>query len=209
MPAIGITGGVASGKSTLTRLLAELLPAPSFDADASARRLLADDDAVRREVRAAFGPGVFTASGEISRPALRGRIFAGSAERRRLEAILHPRVRSIWQGWVQEQLQNSPRAVLLVEIPLLYETQAAAFFDRTIVVGCGPDVQMRRLVGERRLPEEIAGRIIASQWALTEKIRRCDHLIWNDGAFDSLRAQAELCARLLSTSTDRPSHATQ
>jgi dephospho-CoA kinase len=195
MPAIGITGGIASGKSTLGRLLSELLRAPSFDADACARALLTHDDAVAQEVRAGFGPGVFAASGEIDRAALRSRVFSAASERRRLEAILHPRVRARWQGWLREQLQNSPDAVLLVEIPLLYETDAAAFFERTIVVGCSRDAQMRRLTGERRLSPEIAGQIIASQWELTEKIRLCDHLIWNDGAFDCLRAEAELCAR--------------
>jgi dephospho-CoA kinase len=197
MPAIGITGGVASGKSTVTRMLAELLGAASFDADACARDLLQRDETVSQEIRSAFGPVVFSASGEIDRAALRVRVFAGTPERRRLEAILHPRVRSAWQGWMREQLQNTPGAVLLVEIPLLYETDAAPFFDRTIVVGCGRDAQMRRLTSERRLSEEIAAQIIASQWDFPEKIRRCDHLIWNDGARDFLRAQAELCARFL------------
>jgi dephospho-CoA kinase len=197
MPAIGITGGVASGKSTVTAFLAELLRAAVFDADACARDLLQNDETVRLEVRAAFGPEVFAGSGQIDRPALRARVFAGAAGRRRLEAIVHPRVRTAWQGWVQEQLQKSPGAVLLVEIPLLYETGAAPFFERVIVVGCGRDVQMRRLTIERRLQAEIAGQIIASQWDLAEKIRRCDHVIWNDGARAGLRAQAELCARFI------------
>jgi dephospho-CoA kinase len=195
MPAIGVTGGVASGKSTVTAYLAELLHAPAFDADACARELLQNDAAVRREVRVAFGPEIFAASGQIDRPVLRTRVFSDAADRGRLEAILHPRVRAAWQGWVREQLQNSPGAVLLVEIPLLYETGAGPFFERTIVVGCARDVQLRRLTVERRLPDQIAGQIIASQWDLAEKIRRCDHLIWNDGSHAGLRAQAERCAR--------------
>ena len=197
MPAIGITGGVASGKSTLTALLAGLLGSPVFDADACARELLRHDDAVAREVRAAFGPDVFTPAGTIDRTALRNRVFSAEVERRRLEEIVHPRVRASWQGWLREQLQNGPGAVLLVEIPLLYETAAGPFFDRTIVVGCGREAQMRRLTGERRLSPEIAGRIIASQWDLSAKIRLCDHLLWNEGSLANLRSQAELCARYL------------
>ena len=83
-----------------------------------------------------------------------------------------------------------------MEIPLLYETGAAGFFEKVIVVGCSLATQMRRLTGPRGLPEETARRIIASQWELAEKIRLCDHLIWNDGSADRLHAQAELCAPL-------------
>ncbi len=197
MPAIGITGGVASGKSTVTKLLAELLNAPAFDSDAVARDLLDQDGAVAGEVRARFGPEVFNATGEIDRPALRERVFAGTQDRRRLEAILHPRVRRRWQAWLQEQLQNSPGAVLLVEIPLLYETEAATFFARTVVVGCSRETQLRRLTGERHLTAEMADRMVASQWEMPEKIRRCDYLIWNDGSAACLHTQAELCARVL------------
>jgi dephospho-CoA kinase len=196
MPAVGITGGVASGKSTFTRLLADLLRAPSFDADACARDLLQNDAAVAGEMRAAFGPAIFSAAGEISRAALRNRIFARPPERRRLEAIVHPRVRTAWQAWMEDQLQNAPGVVLLVEIPLLYETDAARFFERVLVVGCARDIQIRRLTDGRHLSSAVASQIIASQWDLPEKIRRCDHLIWNDGALGCLRAQAELCARL-------------
>ncbi len=197
MPAIGITGGVASGKSTLTALLAAQLGAAVFDSDACARDLLRHDEAVASEVRAEFGPGVFTTEGVIDRAALRQRVFADRTERTRLEAIVHPRVRASWQGWMREQLQNRPDRVLLVEIPLLYETAAAPYFDRTIVVGCGRETQMRRLTGERRLEAEMAGQIIASQWDLSEKIRLCDHLIWNEGPLDNLRSQGELCANVL------------
>jgi dephospho-CoA kinase len=137
MPAIGITGGVASGKSTVTACLAELLPAPAFDADACAREMLQNDDAVQREVREAFGPEVFAASGLIDRPALRTRVFSEAADRASLEAILHPRVRAAWQGWVREQLQKSPGAVLLVEIPLLYETGAVSLLAAVGTCRCG------------------------------------------------------------------------
>ena len=201
MPAIAITGGIACGKSTFTAFFQAVLPdAEGFDADACSRRLLAEDPAVAADVRALFGPQVFDAAGRIDRAALRGRVFAEDgdpAPRRALEGILHPRVRAAWRGWLDLRLQNAPGSIMLVEIPLLYETGAEGFFDQVIVVGCSPETQQRRLTTRRGLAEEAARRIIASQWDLSEKIRRCDHLIWNEGAEAILRAQAERCGRHL------------
>ena len=199
MPAIAITGGIASGKSTFTAFFHGALPgAEAFDADACSRRLLAADPAVAEEVRAAFGPAAFDAGGRIDRSALRALVFTDSgdpAPRRVLEEILHPRVRAAWRGWLDQRLQITPGAVMVVDIPLLYETGAEVFFDHVIVVGCSPETQRRRLTARRGLAEETALRIIASQWDLSEKIRRCDHLIWNQGSEAGLRAQAARCAR--------------
>ena len=197
MPAIAITGGIASGKSTFTRIFRELLGARTFDTDVSARRLLADDPDALAAVRTAFGASVFDdVTGKLDRAALRAVVFADPARRRELEAILHPRVRAEWQAWLESGLQNAPGVVLLVEIPLLYETGAAAFFDQVIVVGCSLATQMQRLTQGRQLAGEIARQIIASQWLLAEKMRRCNHVIWNDGSEERLHAQAALCASL-------------
>lgn len=198
MPAIAITGGIASGKSTFTRVFQGLTGARTFDADVSARRLLEGDAAARAAVRAGFGAGVFDAEGAVDRAALRGVVFADPARRRELEAILHPRVRAEWQAWLESGLQIAPDAVWLVEIPLLYETGAADFFDQVIVVGCRPTTQMKRLTQGRQLAEQVARQIIASQWELAEKMRRCNHVIWNDGSEERLRVQAVLCASLYS-----------
>ena len=208
MPAIAITGGIASGKSTFTALFHAALPgAERFDADACSRRLLAEDPAVAAEVRALFGPAAFDADGRIDRTALRALVFAENgdlAPRRALEGVLHPRVRAAWRGWLDLRLQNAPGAIMLVEIPLLYETGAEVFFDQVIVVGCNLETQQRRLISQRGMAEETALRIIASQWDLSEKIRRCDHLIWNEGSEAILRAQAERCARHLHRSQSLP-----
>ena len=196
MATLAITGGIGSGKSTFTQVFASALGTEAFDTDACARGLLAEDPAVGAEVRAAFGAGVFDAEGRPARGTLREIVFAEDpAPRRALEAILHPRVRAAWRGWLDERLQKAPNAAWLVEIPLLYETGAETFFDGVIVVGCSLATQLSRLTGQRRLPETTARRIIASQWELSEKIRRCDHLVWNDGSENCLRAQAERCAR--------------
>ena len=209
MPAIAITGGIASGKSTFTALFHAALPGvEGFDADACSRRLLAEDPAVAGEVRAAFGPAAFDAAGGVDRAALRARVFAADgdpAPRRALEAILHPRVRAAWQGWLEKRLQTAPGAFMVVEIPLLYETGAEVFFDHVIVVGCSPEIQRQRLHAWRGLSEEFAARIIASQWDLSEKIRRCDHLVWNQGSEAGLRAQAGRIARYFQSLYPTPS----
>ncbi len=194
MPAIAITGGIACGKSTFTRIFQELTDAQTFDADVSARRLLEGNAEVLSEVRAAFGAGVFDEAGLVSRAALRAVVFADPARRRELEKILHPRVRADWQSWVESGLQNAPDAVWIAEIPLLYETGAATFFDQVIVVGCPLATQMLRLIRGRQLAENTACQIVTSQWELAEKMRRCHHVIWNDGSEERLRAQATLCA---------------
>ena len=204
VPAIAITGGIASGKSTFTRVFQRLTGAPTFDTDVSARRLLAEDRAVLAAVRVAFGSGVFDATGAVSRAALRGVVFADPARRRDLEAILHPRVRADWQRWLESGLQTAPDALRLVEIPLLYETGAAVFFDQVIVVGCSPATQRLRLTGGRQLTDEVARQIIASQWELTEKMSRGHHVVWNEGSEERLHAQAALCVSLYSTTGSKP-----
>ena len=196
MPVIAITGGAAAGKSQFARLFRSLLQpnAPGFDTDVCARELLAGDAEVAEAVHAEFGPAVGDSQGGIDRASLREQVFSAPERRRALEAILHPRIRTRWRGWIEEQLQKDRNAILGVEIPLLYETDAAPLFDRVITVGCGPGTQLFRLTNHRRLPEAIARGIVASQLDLAEKIRRCDHLIWNDGSEDGLEAQARLCA---------------
>ena len=197
MPLIAITGGIAAGKTTFTRQLGSTLPAAIFDTDQCARRLLTDDQEVAQTVRTTFGNGVFDDEGKIDRGILRGIIFGSKDSRHKLEAILHPRVRGLWTRWAQDQLQNAPEAILLVEIPLLYETAAANLFDQVIVVGCAEETQLRRLTTERRLSIDIARQIIASQWPLIDKIRSGDRLIWNDGSGEGLRMQVDFCARYL------------
>ncbi len=200
MPTIGVTGGIGSGKSRFTRLLAARLGnAPTIDADGVARELLVSDPGALAAVRERFGPGIFTAAGAVSRPALREIIFADATARRDLEAILHPRVRRRWLEWVATGLREAPGRVLLVEIPLLYETGAEPHFDRVVVVACRPETQERRLWETRAMPAETARRILHSQLPAAEKIRRADHVVWNDADDPAaLERQAELLAALFS-----------
>ena len=188
MAVIGITGSIASGKSTFRDLLAEVLGAESLDADALAKNLLGNDLSVRSEVLAAISPDAYAPDGSPDRSLIRRIIYNDPAAKLRLEAVLHPRVRKLWEEAAgRARVQGSH---LIVDIPLLFETDAAGSFDHVITVACSPDVQFRRLV-ERGIEGDLAKKIIRSQMSVPEKIARSSQVVWNDGGLPALRDQAE------------------
>ncbi len=178
MPSIGITGGVATGKSTVARHLLKLLqrnvPVELFNSDFEARRLTDSDLVVQEEIRAAFGVQVFDSGGNLVRDRLRDLVFHDGTARKVLESILHPRIREAWIS------RTGGDGLLLAEIPLLYETGAESYFDRIIVTACSRASQVERIVVERRLLKELAEQIIQAQMDLEEKIRRADWVVWTD-----------------------------
>ena len=195
MPVIGLTGGVATGKSTFTPLLLRELPMEHFDSDQHVHDLLRADDSVRDATIAAFGPGICDASGRPDRKKLRDIVFGNDSLRKQLENILHPAVRARWTSLAGNA--TVPGRWLLVDIPLLYETGATGQFDRVIVVACHPETQLSRLTEHRKLEPETARRILRAQLALAEKIRQADHVIWNDSTVSNLDGQSRLLADLL------------
>src|ERR1700722_11699809 len=141
---IGITGGVATGKSTVARHLFESLrskvPVELFSADFEARRLTERDFVVQEEIRVAFGVQVFDSEGNLARDRLRDLVFRDRAARKVLESILHPRIREAWIG------RTGGDGLLLAEIPLLYETGAESHFDRIIVPASGHASQVEEIL---------------------------------------------------------------
>lgn len=192
MAVLGITGSIASGKSTFRNLLAEELGAETYDADAAAKDILQNDAAARSEVIARFGAAAYTASGELDRDALRRVIFADPAAKSDLEKIVHPRVRAQWTSLVARPAFARDMH-LLVDIPLLFETAADAFLKTVVTVACSPSVQRERLAA-RGLDEGTAGRIIASQWPVAKKTAKSTFVVWNDGSLKALGAQAKALA---------------
>lgn len=194
MAIIGITGGIASGKSTFSRALAEIRAARIFDSDACARELLDTDSSVREAVIRDILPTAYRADGTPDRAAIRALVFSDPAAKARLEAILHPLVRARRQA-LAESLRAEGRD-LLVDIPLLFETGASSGFDFIVTVACSPETQARRAMS-RGLTIAQVRQIVASQWGNAQKIARSDFVIWNDGSLRMLQAQAdELAARL-------------
>ena len=195
MPVLGITGGIATGKSTFVRALVRRIPAQVFDADQAAHELLASDPATHDAIRATFGSAVFDAEGKPDRARLREIVFAEGLQRQRLEHILHPAIRARWAALAEQTTRAGDW--LCIDIPLLYETGVEASFDRTIVVACSPETQRRRLRELRGLDAGTAERIIAAQLDLSLKINKADHVIWNDSTDACLDGQAALLAAWL------------
>jgi dephospho-CoA kinase len=188
MPAIGITGGISTGKSTFVKCLRELLPpATFFDADQAAHALL-DRPEVKKQVRREFGAPVFSTSGDLNRTKLRAIVFADATKKLALERILHPRIRRQWRTEAKKR-RNSPN-FFFADIPLLYETGGESFCDRVVVVACSQKVQLARLRKRMSVKSDEAKQMINSQTPLEEKIRRADHVVWNNGDRTSLMEQA-------------------
>lgn len=194
MAIIGITGGIASGKSTFTRALAEIRGASIFDSDACARELLDADPAVREAVIRDILPTAYRPDGTPDRAAIRAIVFSDPAAKARLEAILHPLVRGRRQALVEDA--RAGERDLLVDIPLLFETGASSAFDLVVAVACSLEIQTRRAMA-RGLTLAQVQQIVASQWSNAKKIAQSDFVVWNDGSLRMLQAQAEeLAARL-------------
>lgn len=184
---VALTGGVASGKTTVSAMLAEL-GAVVIDADLLAREVVAPGTDGLAEVVAAFGPDVLTDTGELDRPALGAIVFADEDRRRTLEAIIHPRVRAR----AAELEAAAPAGVLIVhDIPLLVETGRAAEFDAVIVVDVPEETQVDRMVGLRDLTEADARARIAAQASRDQRAATATYLIDNTGSLDALRARVE------------------
>jgi dephospho-CoA kinase len=192
VPVLGVTGGIATGKSTFVRALIRQIPAEVFDADRAAHELLADDEPTHGAIREVFGAGVLDADGKPDRARLREIVFSDELQRKRLEDILHPAIRSRWVALAENTVRTG--GWLCVDIPLLYETGVEANFDRTIVVACSPGTQRRRLQDLRGLDAGMADRMIAAQLDLNLKITKADHLIWNDSTDTCLEGQVSLLA---------------
>jgi dephospho-CoA kinase len=186
---IAITGGAGSGKSTVARMFQEL-GAEVLDADAFAREAVAVGAPAWQELRRLYGNDYFNPDGTLNRSRLAQRVFNDPAERRRLEALVHPLV-------VQEimaraaALEGRGVQLVMVEVPLLYETGREAGFDRVIVVSAPEAKRIRRLrERDRRGEAEIRG-ILQAQWPLEDKVARADYVVDNGGELDRTRQQVK------------------
>ena len=195
MAVIGITGGISTGKSTLCACLREIVPsAKFFDADHAAHQLVDFDPEVKKEIRREFGSAIFSADQELNREKLRRIVFNDAAKRRALEQILHPRIRRQWSAEAETH-RNSPD-FFLADIPLLYETGGERLCDRVVVVACSNKTQVRWLMERMLVERSAAEQMINSQMPLDEKIRRADHVVWNNGVRTVLVDQARCLVAL-------------
>jgi dephospho-CoA kinase len=194
MPAIGITGGISTGKTAFCDCLRELLPAAKFfNADQAAHSLVNLPE-VKKQIRRKFGGEVFSTDGDLNRETLRAIVFGDAHKKRALEQILHPRIRRQWSTEAKTH-RNSPD-FFFAEIPLLYETGGEKLCDRVVVVACSSQTQLRWLMERTSLERAAAEEMINSQILLDEKIRRADHVVWNNGGQTTLEEQARFLVAL-------------
>lgn len=183
---IGLTGGIASGKSTVATLFAEL-GATVIDTDVIAREVVAPGQPALNEIIAHFGNAVIDGDGRLDRAAMRQLIFSNDAARKQLEAITHPRIR-------EETVKQSARAggsYQLIVVPLLTESPLRSYVDRILVVDCDESIQIERLLARDTESEEQARRILAAQASRADRLAIADDVIRNDGDLTDTRRQVE------------------
>jgi dephospho-CoA kinase len=191
---VGLTGGVASGKSAVSAMLREL-GALVIDADALAREVVAPGTPGLEAVVAAFGPEVLAHDGSLDRARLGAVVFGDPVSRAALEGIIHPLVRAR----AAELEAAAPADVLVVhDIPLLVETGQADAFDAVVVVDVPEEVQVERAVRSRGWSEEEARARIEAQASRAERLAAATHVLDNSGTFEDLRRRvAEVFAELV------------
>jgi dephospho-CoA kinase len=194
---VGLTGGVASGKSTVSAILRDL-GAVVVDADALAREVVEPGTPGLAAVAAEFGPQVLTADGRLDRGELGALVFADPERRAALESIIHPLVRAR----AAEIEQAVPEGVLVVhDIPLLVETGQATDFDAVIVVDVPEEVQVERAVSERGWSEDEARSRVAAQATREERLAAATYVVDNTGTIEDLRHRVtEVFEELAATS---------
>lgn len=184
---VGLTGGVASGKSTVSAILAEL-GAVVIDADLIAREVVARGTPGLDAIVAEFGPALLTADGELDRPAMGALVFGDPDARRRLEAIVHPLVHA---RSAELEADADEGAVVVHDIPLLAEVGRAGSFDEVIVVDAPAELQVSRMVEERGWALADAESRIAAQATREERLAIATHVIDNTGTLAGLRTRVE------------------
>ena len=199
---VGLTGNIASGKSTVARLLAEH-GATVIDADVLARRAVEPGTRGLDQIRERFGNDVIHADGTLDRDALRRIVFHDPVARESLNRIVHPAVRVL-----RDQELASARArgddLIVSEVPLLFEAGLEHTVDAVIFVDAPDDIRLRRLIKIRALPEADARAMMAAQWPAAEKRARSQFVVSNDGSVDELTNRvSDLWAELITLANSR------
>lgn len=198
---VGLTGGIACGKSAVSDELRSL-GVPVIDADQLARRVVEPGNPALEEIRSRFGDGVLTAEGHLDRVELGKVVFGDPRARTALEAITHPRI-ALEAARALARLTAAGESVAVYEVPLLFETGLERSFDLVVVVAASPAEQIHRLAEREGLDEREARSRLDAQMSTEDKVERADEVIWNDGTLEELRrAVRTLHAKLVALAAE-------
>ena len=187
---IGLTGSIAVGKSFVCDVLREF-GCHVFDADKTAREVVARGTDGLAEIVRHFGKDILQADGELDRKKLGEIIFADQTKRELLNSIVHPRVIEAQDKWISEVEKSDPDGIAVIDAALMIESGGYKRFDKIIVVWCEPAIQLKRLMLRDNLSEKAAWNRIVAQMSQDEKKRFADHLIDTSAGFDDTRQQVE------------------
>ncbi|RJR50174.1 MAG: dephospho-CoA kinase [Desulfobacteraceae bacterium] len=187
---IAVTGGIASGKSTVSRML-EQMGAPLIDLDVLARHVVEPGKHAWKEIVDYFGEGVLLQDGRIDRKKLSNIVFRDQEKRKKLESLTHPRILDEMYRQVDEIASRDPNAIIQVGIPLLFELNLQYRFHKTLLVYARREVQQKRLMERDGISESSADDILDSQMPIDEKFDRADFVIRNEGTVEETREQVE------------------
>lgn len=187
---VGLTGGIATGKSFVLSLLQEF-GCETLDADLTARQVVEPGQPAFDEVVQFFGQDVIGENGGLDRAKLGAIVFADSTRREKLNSIVHPRVYEVQAKWLAEIEKQNPDAIVVIDAALMIETGSYKRFDKLIVVYCDPEIQLERLMARNGLTREQALARIASQMPSNEKLKYADFSINTSSGFEDTRRQTE------------------
>jgi len=200
---VGLTGGIATGKSTTLQHWQQL-GAAGIDTDELAHRTLAPHTPTWDEVVRTFGTKILNDDGTVNRSQLGDIVFANESKRLALNHIIHPAVHEMWAEAMQKLERDGQTEVVVVSVPLLYEVAAETEFDCVVAVGCSEGTQLARLK-QKGLTEDQARARICAQWPLQLKMDRADFVIWNDGSPRVHSEQADIIWATIKESHHAPS----
>jgi dephospho-CoA kinase len=194
---IGLTGGIASGKSSVSKMLSGLLGCEHLDADEICRQSLEPQKEGWQEFTKVFGSMYLSEGGSINRPLLRNDLFDSEQFREKVNGIIHPIVKKVILSRMNQVVESDNSSKIIVEVPLLFEVHWEDIFDTVVVVYADHKTCLNRLVVRDGVDKSGAEKELQSQWPLTEKVKKANHVIDNSGLLAETKSQVVHLVELL------------
>jgi dephospho-CoA kinase len=195
---LGITGGIASGKTTVCQMF-EQLGAPLIDFDVLSREAVEPGKPAWKDIAAYFGRKVILADKSLDRKRLSEIVFCDEEKRKRLEGFIHPRILEDYAGLVNDYSANDPNIIIQAAVPLLFEVNLQYLFHKILLVYIPEEMQIERLIKRDAISRETAMNILKSQWPIEEKKDHSDFIVDNSGTMEATRRQVEEIWKKLKT----------